>query len=468
MNRRAPQVLIGVAVAAVLLLAVAAWLIYRPDKTLRVATGIAAHTLCSETFVSGLDPAQVYAQSILPLPGVRLVVPLMHYAVDRQRREVSADLGGMLASRAVYRDGLGCLLLQGAGTVDNGRARNDAAAQPLLPDIAGPTIVEPANPALRAALDHIFAEPAEPPYRWVKAVVVVKDDKVVAERYAPGIGVATPLLSYSASKSIINALVAILVREGRLHVDAPAPIAAWRNADDPRHAITLDNLLRMTSGLAIAQTGSGFDPAARTLFTERDMAGYAEAAALQEPPGTAMHYSDASTIIVSRIVRDAVGGTGADVQDFARRELFSPLGMQSVVMEVDATGTPVGSTYILSSARDWARFGLLYLHDGVVGGHRILPEGWVRYSAASTLGTSYGAGFWTNAGKDAGARGRIRGGVPPDTFFASGILGQRVYIIPSHHLVIVRLGVTQQWPDFDIIADNRLIREVIAAVAPPD
>jgi CubicO group peptidase (beta-lactamase class C family) len=120
----------------------------------------------------------------------------------------------------------------------------------------------------------------------------------------------------------------------------------------------------------------------------------------------------------------------------------------------------------LASARDWARLGELYARDGMVGGQRLLPEGWVRYSGAATLGTSYGAGFWTNAGPDPDAQGRIRAGMPCDMLFASGVLGQRVYIIPSADVVIVRFGVTQKWPDFDIAGDARLVRDVRAALPP--
>ena len=440
--------------AAILLLVVAAgsigWAIYRPDKTIRVVTGMTAHLLCSETFVTGLTPTGVYTQTIMPNRGIRLVTRHMRYAVDQEKHDVIVSFAGLLASHAIYRDGIGCLLVEGSGPVDAGQPPATPPAPPLLPPIAGPSVVEPDSPVLRAALDRFFIERTQPPHRWIKAVVIVHDGRVIAERYAPGIGIATPLMGYSEGKSIINALVGILVRQGHLAVDAPAPIAAWRNPDDPRHRITLDNLLRMTSGLAIAQTGSGFDPASRMLFTERDMAGYVEAASLDRPPGTAMEYSDASALIVSQIVRNAAGGYRCRVQAFARRELFDPLGMRHVVMEMDATGTPVGSTFILASARDWARLGLLYLDDGMAGGQRILPEGWVRYVSSSTLGTSYGAGFWTNAGEDAGARGRIRGGEPCDTIFASGNLGQRIYIIPSSHLVIVRLAVTQQQPDFDM------------------
>ena len=458
MRNAAIAFLLGVVVVVAVLAAV-----FRPDRAIRVATGDTAHTLCSETSVSGFAPSEIFAQSIAPYPGLGVVARGMHVNIDRAARTVSVDWHGMLASKAIYRDRIGCLLLEGSGPIDNGSAATAPASPPLLPEIAGPNVVAPQDPRLSAALDRMFMEPASPPHRWVKAVVVVKDGRVVAERYAAGVGVTTPLLGYSASKSFINALVGILVREHKLDVQAPAPVAAWRN--DARRAITLDNLLRMTSGLAIAQTGSGFDPASRMLYTERDMAGYAAAQPLQEKPGTAMRYSDASTLIVSRLVRDAAGGTGAAVQTFARRELFDPLGMKSVVMEMDATGTPIGSTHILATARDWARLGLLYLDDGVVAGHRILPAGWVRYSSTSTLGTSYGAGFWTNDGKDEFARGRIRAGMPSDAFYASGNLGQRVYIMPSHKLVIVRLGVSAP-PDYDIEGDLRFIRDVIATLGP--
>ena len=436
---------------------------FRPDKAIRVATGLTAETLCTDTFISGLDPATVFAQAIRARPGVDLLARHIRYRVDRDHRAVSAAYFGHFASRAMFRDGEGCLLVQGDGPFVTSPLTRDASAPQLLPDVAGPAVTPPANQGLKAALDHVFTDPVEGPPRWLRAVVVLKDGKVVAERYAPGIGVDTPLIGYSASKSMISSLVGVLVRQGRIDVHAPAPVAAWADAADPRHAITTDNLLRMTSGLDIAQTGSGFDPASRMLFTERDMAGYAEAHGLARPIGSRWDYSDASTLIVSRIVRDAAADEGG-VQAFARRELFDPLGMKTAILTADATGTPVGSTGILASARDWAKLGELYARDGVVGGQRILPEGWVDYSARSTLGTSYGAGFWTNRSTDPDARGRAHGGMPCDMLYASGVLGQRVYIVPSADVVIVRFGVTQKWPDFDIEGDKRLVREVLAAL----
>jgi CubicO group peptidase (beta-lactamase class C family) len=202
-------------------------------------------------------------------------------------------------------------------------------------------------------------------------------------------------------------------------------VAARRNTSDPRHAITIEQLMRMTSGLALDETNSGFDPSSRMIFTEPDMAAFAESASLAAPPGSRYHYSSPSTLILSRIVTDAVGGRAEDVRRLAARELFGPIGMRHVTLEFDAAGTPVGSTYMYATARDWARFGLLYANDGVVGGRRILPVGWVDFSASPTAGArdGYAAGFFTNRGPAEFSRARVRGGMPSDSFFASGTQG---------------------------------------------
>jgi len=436
------------------------------SQDLHVATGLISHTLCSETFVSGEDPDVVYAESLKPRPGMWAINWQTAYEVDQTNKERRATIAGGFESRAVFHDQLGCLLIHGDESPDLSLpAANDADQHPaLLPEIAGPSVVEPSDPKLREALDHVFAEPTDRrPFRHTKAVVIVHDGHVIAERYAPSYGIDTPLLGYSASKSIINAMLGILVRERKLSVDQPAPVAVWSEPSDPRHAITIDELERMTSGLAIDQTNGPSSPVARMLYLERDMAGYAESVGLENHPGAVWNYTDGNTVILSRIIRDTVGGHTSDVVAFARRELFEPLGMRHVTLEFDATGTPIGSTYMLASARDWARFGMLYLSDGVIQGHRILPEGWVNYSSTPTLDSDYGAGFWTNRGNNHNAIGRIKGGMPADSFYASGLLGQRVVILPSERLVITRFGPAQEWDDFDIEGLVRLVREVTAA-----
>ena len=337
-----------------------------------VATGFVANILCSETFVSGLDPDKTFAETTEAMPGSGLITWAMDVRIDRARRDVTVTLFGLGRSHAVYRNGAGCYLDHGGTAAEI--AMPPAESQPaLLPDIAGPAVVQPANPQLAAALDRAFAEPEQPPFRRTRAIVVMKDGRIIAERYADGIGIDTRLLGFSVTKSMTATLVGVLVRQGRLAVDKPAPVAAWRDPDDPRHAITIDQLLRHTAGLGLgsslqASLGSAFEPVNRMKFMEPDMARYAESIALATPPGTAWSYHDGNYLILSQIIQNAVGGRPADDLRFARDELFAPLGMRHVSIEFDASGSPEGSGELLASARVLARFGQLYLNDGVVVG----------------------------------------------------------------------------------------------------
>jgi CubicO group peptidase (beta-lactamase class C family) len=436
----------------------------------KVATGFVASVLCSETFVSGLDPDKSFPETAAAMPGAGLLTWAMDSRVDRTRKEVTVTLFGFGRSHSVYREGLGCRLDHGDAIAALAPPPPDSHPRPaLLPDIAGPSVVAPESSGLAAALDRAFAEPGQPPFRRTKAIVVVRDGRIVAERYADGYGIDTPILGFSATKSVTSALIGILVRQGKLTRDKPAPIAAWRNEGDSRHAITVDQLLRHTAGLALgsslsASLGAALEPVNRMKFMVSDMAAYAESIPLETKPGEAWNYHDGNTLILSQLIRDAAGGAPADVLRFARAELFGPLGMRHVTIEFDGAGTPEGSTQMLASARDWARFGLLYLNDGMVAGKRILPEGWVGYSAAPTPNAwvGYGAGFWTNLGDSFGATYRIDHGWPRDAFFAKGTIGQYVIVIPSKHLVIARFGKTPNWP-LDADGVSRLVSDVVAA-----
>lgn len=449
-------------------LSAAALTVAWPSDAPHIATGFVAHVVCSETFIAGRDPDQVLAETANAMPGVGLISWGLDVAVDRTRRQVTTTLFGGEPSRAVYRDGLGCTMVYDDRPMDEALPLAEAATPSLLPGIAGPAEVDDADPRLKLALDQAFTEPDAPPFHHTKAVVVVKNGKLIAERYAAGYGVDTPIHGWSATKSVINALIGILVRQDKLAVDQPAPVALWQNPDDPRHAITIDHLLRHTSGLAMgsslnASLKSVFDPVNRMKFRERDMAGFAETATLETVPGEAWNYHDGNTVILSRIIRDAAGGHAADVLRLARRELFGPLGMHNVTLEFDATGTPEGSSQMFATARDWARFGMLYLDDGVIGGKRVLPQGWTHYSATPTPNAfvGYGAGFWTNRGDSYGAKVRTGLGMPRDAFLARGTFGKFVIIIPSERLVIVRLAVARDKDDIEDVA--RLVGDVITA-----
>ncbi|MEY9364402.1 CubicO group peptidase (beta-lactamase class C family) [Bradyrhizobium yuanmingense] len=464
MTRRRKIVLFASAITAAGLALGAA----RAHDVPKVATGFVADILCAETFVSGLDPGRNFAETTDAMPGASLISWAMEYRIDRVRKDVTVTLFGLGRSHAMYREGLGCTLEHGAGIASIEPLPDDK--QPtLLPAIAGPAIVPPQSPELGAALDRAFAEPAQPPYRRTRAIVVMKAGRVVAERYADGIGPETPLLGFSMTKSVVSALIGVLVRQGKLKLDGPAPVAAWKDPDDPRDAINVDQLLRHTAGLALgsslqASLGSAFEPVNRMKFAEKDMAAYAESMPLATAPGTAWNYHDGNTLILSRLIRDAAGGTPQDALRFARRELFARLGMRNVVLQLDGAGTIEGSSEMLASARDWARFGQLYLNDGVAGGKRILPEGWVTYSATATPNAwvGIGAGFWTNQGDSFGANLRVEHGWPRDAFFAKGTIGQYTIVIPSEQLVIVRLGRSPNAPpQADGVFD--LVRDVVAA-----
>jgi CubicO group peptidase (beta-lactamase class C family) len=425
--------------------------------------------MCSATFVAGLDPAQFYREAVAPM--IWPVGPLVDYDIDLAQRSVAGSFAGIAHSKAVDRGALGC-------QVDHGRSMATIAAAtpertPLLPPIAGPEIVAPRDPALQAALDRAFAEPTEGPHHYTKAVVIIHDGRVVGERYAPGVGIDTPLLGWSMTKSVTNALIGILVRQHKLAVDHPAPVAAWSDPNDPRHRITIDNLLRMTSGLSIGQSltsswTSAFDPSAQMNFDIADEAGFAERAKLAAPPGARWNYTNGNTLLLSRMIRDAAGGDAAATYRFVHRELFDKLGMAHATIEFDGAGTPIGSSAMWASARDWARFGLLYLNDGIVGSERILPTGWVDYSARPTPQDDfygYGAGFWTNRGTAETARRRVAAGMPADSFMARGTQGEYIIIAPAEKLVIVRLGFAEM-PLGDIAAVERLVADAVAALGP--
>jgi CubicO group peptidase (beta-lactamase class C family) len=464
-GRRLILILAATAVTAALLFAAA-----RVRDVPKIATGFIAHIVCSETFVSGLDPDKTLSETADAMPGSHWLTWAMDMRVDRARKEVTVTLLGLGRSHAVYRNGVGCYLDHGGAAAEIAVPAADDKPS-LLPDIAGPEPVQPSDPQLAAALDRAFAEPEQPPFRHTRAVVVMKDGHIIAERYADGVGLDTPLLGFSATKSVTSALVGILVRQGKLALDKPAPVAAWRDPNDPRRAITIDELLRHTAGLGLgsslqASLGSTLEPVNRMKFVEPDMASYAESIALVASPGTAWSYHDGNYLILSQIIRNAVGGRPSDFLRFARDELFMPLGMSHVTIEFDASGTPEGSSQMLAPARDWARFGQLYLDDGVVGGNRILPEGWVKYSAAPTPGgfVGYGAGFWTDLGDSRGATYRMEQGWPRDALIAKGSIGQYVIIIPSERLVIARFGRTVNFP-LDADGVSRLVRDVVAATA---
>lgn len=289
---------------------------------------------------------------------------------------------------------------------------------------------------LEPLLDFAFSDPAPQTMGETHAFLAVQGGKIVAERYWRGFTDTSTHHSWSQAKSITQALVGILVREGKIDIHAPADVPEWQGADDPRRHITLDQLLRMSSGLKFAEdyVDAGVSDVIEMLFGagKDDVAAYAAKSALIHPPGSAWSYSSGTTNIVARCAARALGAAGDDFRQFMFRELFEPLGMASAQPKFDAAGTFIGSSFCFCTARDFARFGLLYLRGGVWEGKRLLPEGWVDYARTptpvpATEEFGYGAHWWL-------------GLAGPGSFSANGYEGQYTVLVPELDLILVRNG----------------------------
>jgi len=274
-----------------------------------------------------------------------------------------------------------------------------------------------------------------------RAVIVVYDGQLIVEQYADGFDGRTKLAGWSMTKSVTGALIGILVKQGKLSVESPAPVPEWKSPADPRHAISIQNLLQQRSGLDFDEVYYRASDATSMLFEKSDMAAFTAAHPLKFRPDCVFHYSSGNSNILSRIIRQTVGDS--EYYRFPYTELFYKTGMYSAVLEPDPSGTFVGSSYMYATTRDWARFGMLFLNDGIFNKERILPEGWVAKSTrpASRDKRGYGYQLWLNAGGDSSVKHFPS--APADMFYADGFETQLIFVIPSKKLVIVRMGLTQ-------------------------
>lgn len=424
--------------------------------TFKVATGYTAKAVCSYHFLTGQDLESIQAE----LPSNPLV-PFLRPVIDEENGEASVTLWGWAAKqKAFLRPGLGCTLLAGDGPFET-RAASNPTPEPLDPDQAWPlgeAVTYEKSPALEAMLDKWFQDPDPENPRRTRAIIVVKDGQIIAERYGEGFDKDTLFQGWSMTKSVTEALLGVLVEQGKLDIYAPAPVPEWQGVDDPRKAITTDQLIRMSSGLEFNEDyGDLTDGVTQMLYNQGDMAAYAANKSLVGDPDTIWNYSSGTANILSRIIRDTVGGDVTDYWAFPQEALFHRINMNTAIMEPDATGTFVGSSYMYTTARDWARFGLLYLQDGMWNGERILLEGWVDYTRTPTPPSKgeYGGSWYLNASDAGDPSTKEWPDMPEDLYYASGHDGQDVIVIPSENLVIVRLSVSRgdSWDMAEFLAD---------------
>ncbi len=428
-----------------------------------IVSGYGAKNMCSGIFLSGRSAEDIKANELADFP-----LSLGSYTVNVLDSSVTGSVLGLAKRTAIYRSGLGATLLNDISKEDfykqprPHRILHSSSADSIwfAGNIPGDTIFADIDKkAIEAALDSAFAEPGKEKNRRTRAVVVVYNGRIVAERYATGYNKNTRLPGWSMSKSITNALTGILVKDGKLNVNAPAPIAEWQN--DERKKITIKNLMQMSGGLRWEENYNKPSDATNMLYKEKDMGAFAIQIPAEHAPNTVFYYSSGSSNILSHIIRQCI--PVEEYVDFPANRLFKKTGMNSAVLEPDAGGTFVGSSYSFATARDWAKFGQLYLNDGIWNGERILPEGWVQFTttpATTHPEGMYGALWWLNAGAPGNPAKRAYPGVPTDCFWADGYEGQNIWVIPSKKLVIVRLALEHG----NLLDCNKFLRDIVRAV----
>ena len=322
---------------------------------------------------------------------------------------------------------------------------------------------------LDALVARAFAADAPKALQGIRAVLVVHRGGVAAEQYDTGFGADSKLVSWSMGKSFTHALAGIMIRDGKIALDTPLPVPEWQErADDPRQTITLDDALHMSSGLEFSE--DYVDMLTSDVITmlfgagNGDMGHYASDKPLIHAPGEHWSYSSGTTNMISRVLRDLSGGSEASYRSFMSEELFQPLGIRNYEAEFDGSGTFIGSSLIFMTARDYARFGLLYMRDGVWDGKRIVPEGWVDHARIETPASNgrYGAHWWLDGYADPPQVANATLAFPPDTFMARGHEEQSIIVIPSKDVIIVCLSLVTE-PD---LSDMRTYLAGIAAVFP--
>jgi len=398
-------------------------------------------TVCSCHFVSGRELENIKEEEFK-------VVPYLNVNVDETLKTVTTKLFGFIETKAIYRKGLGCTLVNEISEEEIRKQPTISTNDSLVENIT--TEEKGIQQALKQVVDDTFVEKNPERLLQTRAVVVLQNGKIISEKYAKNITQNTPLIGWSMTKSVTNAMIGMMVKDGKLDIFKPAPIAEWQK--DERKNITIDHLLRMSSGLDFDEIYTKTSDATTMLFRAKGAGAFAILSKAKSVPNEIWSYSSGTTNILQEMMRRQFS-SHADYLNFPRQRLFQKIGMTSAVIEPDASGTFVGSSFMFATARDWAKFGQLYLQDGVWNNERILPEGWVKYSSTETAKSNgkYAAHFWLNhTDKD----------FPQDAFMALGFEGQSITVIPSKQMVVVRLGCTPN-DDFDL---DSFIKNIVKAV----
>ena len=427
---------------------------YYINSLLPIITGYPAKYLCSAVFVSGREQAEVEAMDL-------------HFSIIKYTKNVvslrdssvtSSFLWGK--SKAIYRKGFGATLLRGVSEVDlrkikfptsRGTSNQDTITWPMG-DVMPAKTTNIDTVKLEEITEKLMDDEGYNGHAF--AFMVVHKGIPVAEAYQPEFNAKTRFLSWSMAKSFTNALAGIMVKENKWDINQPVHIPEWQT--DQRKNITINNLMQMQSGLSWNEDYGTRSDVTQMLYCQNDFAKFTSDQPFAFPAGSHWYYSSGSVNVVNYLMRKTIGNDNA-YYDFAQKRLFNKIGMADAVFEVDASGTQVGSSYIYATARDYARFGMLYFQDGTFNGERILPEGWVKYTTtpASASNGKYGSLFWLNQSKYFPA-------APDDMYSCNGHDGQQIFIIPSKELIIVLVGYSPK-PD-RVMKFNELLGDILEAI----
>lgn len=416
---------------------------------MKVATGYAAKYVCSATFVSGLDENIIISDLDLTM------VNKVKYTINHEEKYVEGTLFGMAKQIAWFRktdQACGCIVAENKITYDQSlKSIPNQTFHPVdtlywpVGDRLRDTVLKGVDRAkLQKVVDETLASNSA-----ARAITVTYKNFLLAEAYADGVDQNTRLLGWSMTKTMSNALIGNLVKNGIVDIDKPTGIPEWQQ--DERKNITLKNLLQMSSGLDWEEDYGKLSNVTQMLYLEPDMVSYSLKTILRSRPGSEWVYSSGTTNILTGIIRSNFA-TEQEYLDFPYDSLFKVIGMNSAVLETDRANNYVFSSYCWATARDWTRFGLLYLNEGNWFGKQVFTPEWTRYSItpASSSEGQYGAQIWLNAGR------KEMPSAPPDAYYEDGFGGQRVLMIPSKNLAVVMLSGQQKDFVFDDFLANIL------------
>lgn len=429
--------------------------VYLYYPKLDIVTGFSAKSVCSCTFEDHRKQTIIETEDNHIDP-----VYLAKNVINYQEKSVTSTFFGLKKRKAIYRKGIGCVLLS-----EDNNLTNLGTFYPRRNFINNDLVfpygnLEPTTKSsfknidigkLNRAVNNAFDQKDEK-IKKTRALLIVYKDQIIAEQYADGFDKNSKLLGWSMTKSITSAVVGVLEKHGKININQNNLFKEWQHNN--RANITLNNLLQMNSGLEWVEDYNTLSDVTKMLYLHRDMTQTQLHKPIIGKANNSWNYSSGTTNLISRFIRNQFS-THQEYLDFWYTELIDKIGMNSMILETDLSGNYVGSSYAWATVRDWAKFGLLYLHQGNWNGEQILNKSWIDYSVTPTNTSKgeYGAQFWLNAG------GKYPD-APNDLFSCDGYQGQHIFIIPSKDLVIVRMGLTEA-PEFDF---NQLLKEILASI----